>query len=203
MADWVIETIEAAGYGGIVVLMFLENVFPPIPSEVIMPLAGYLVSRRKLSFLGIVIAGTAGSVLGALPLYYLGRKIGHERLVRLAARYGAWLTVSTDDVDRAGNWFRRYGPVAVFVCRLIPGIRSLISIPAGMNRMNLIGFLCYTAIGTAVWTALLAWAGYLLGANFENIGEYLDPASYVVFGAIGVWYAVRVIKCKRIGRKGC
>jgi membrane protein DedA with SNARE-associated domain len=203
MGHWVIEMIYSAGYGGIVVLMFVENVFPPIPSEIIMPLAGYMVTQRRLTFVGIVAAGTLGSVLGSLPLYLLGKRIGEKRLERLAERYGAWLTISTDDVRRAGNWFDKHGPLAVFTCRLIPGIRSLISIPAGIHRMNAAAFLFYTAIGTSLWTALLAYAGYLLGAGFKNIDDYLDPAAYVVFGAIAVIYVARVIKCKRSARKAC
>src|SRR5688572_11711708 len=126
MASWTISVISSTGYFGILLLMFIENVFPPIPSEVIMPLAGYMVTRGELALLGIIIAGTAGSVLGSLPLYYLGRKVGEERLYQFADNHGRWLTISCDDLKGAKKWFDRYGGRAVFLCRLIPGIRSLI-----------------------------------------------------------------------------
>ncbi|MGH7825450.1 MAG: DedA family protein [Candidatus Binatia bacterium] len=196
MANWVMELIHSTGHAGIVMLMFVENVFPPIPSELIMPLAGYMVTQGRLSFLGIVVAGTFGSVLGALPLYYLGKAIGEERLKKLADRHGRWLTVSRRDIERAKRWFDKHGGVAVFSCRLIPGIRSLISIPAGINRMNLASFLLYTAMGASLWTALLAYAGYLLGRNFSDLAEYLDPVANVVLGAVLVAYIVRVVEHK-------
>src|SRR5687768_12601891 len=128
MARRDMDVMPSTGYAGIVFLMCLENVVPPIPSELIMPLAGYLAGSGKLSFIGVVIAGTAGSMLGALPLYYMGRKLGEERLKHLADRYGRWLTVSRKDIERAKGWFDRHGGATVLFCRLIPGIRSLISI---------------------------------------------------------------------------
>ncbi len=196
MASWTISVISSTGYLGILLLMFVENIFPPIPSEVIMPLAGYMVAHGSLTFLGATAAGMGGSVLGALPLYFAGRKLGKGRVKRYADRHGRWLTVSGDDIDRASRWFDRHGGAAVLLCRLIPGVRSLISIPAGINGMNLLSFLGYTCIGTALWAALLAYIGYLLGSNFSKLGEYLDPVSWVVFGAIGVFYIVRVVKHK-------
>ena len=124
MADWIIGTIESTGYFGIVLLMVLENVFPPIPSELIMPLAGFMASKEQQTLSGVVLAGTVGSVLGALPLYYAGYFIGGERLNRLIDKYGRWLTVSSEDLERAKRWFAKHGRLAVFVCRLVPGIRS-------------------------------------------------------------------------------
>jgi membrane protein DedA with SNARE-associated domain len=196
MADWVIRTIESTGYLGIIFLMFLENVFPPIPSEVIMPLAGFMVAEGKQNLIGIIIAGTVGSVLGALPLYYAGFFLGEERLKQFADKHGRWLTISRDDLERAKKWFNRRGGLAVLLCRLVPGVRSLISIPAGIARMNVASFLFYTALGAGIWTALLAFAGYLLGAKFAQVGEYLNPASYVVFGAIVIIYVKRVLTQK-------
>jgi membrane protein DedA with SNARE-associated domain len=189
--------MNSAGYFGIVFLMFVENVFPPIPSEFIMPLAGFMAAEDKFPLLGVIVAGTVGSVLGALPLYYLGAKLGEDRLKKLAERHGRWLTVSPDDVDRANRWFDRHGAKAVLFCRLVPGIRSFISIPAGINRMNLVSFLLFTSIGAGVWTSLLACAGYLLRANFRQIGEYLDIATYIVFGTIIVFYFWRVFNYKK------
>src|SRR5688572_27302821 len=138
MASWVIGFISATGYWGILLLMFVENIFPPIPSEVIMPLAGYMVAHGSLTFLGATAAGMGGSVLGALPLYFAGRKLDKGRVKRYADRHGRWLTVSGDDIDRASRWFDRHGGAAVLLCRLIPGVRSLISIPAGISGMNLL-----------------------------------------------------------------
>ena len=189
--------IGSAGYFGIVFLMFIENVFPPIPSEFIMPLAGFMVTQGKFSLVGIIIAGTLGSALGALPLYFLGKKLGEERLKRFADRHGKWLTLSREDIDKAKKWFDKYGATAVFFCRLAPGIRSFISIPAGINRMNMLSFLFFTVLGSAIWTSFLAYAGYFLGSNFREIEEYLDVVSYIVFGSIIALYLWRVLKNKK------
>ena len=196
MATWVTDTIYSLGYAGIVVLMVLENVFPPIPSEVIMPLAGFMVSQGKFSLIGIIAAGTAGSVLGALPFYYIGRWINEERLKALADRYGRWLTVSGNDIERSKAWFDKHGRTAIILGRLVPAVRSLISIPAGIVRMNLAIFLTYTTVGTALWTALLAFLGYYLGSNFGRVGEYVDRISWLVIAAIVLIYIVRVIRHK-------
>lgn len=193
MAKWVMEIIYSTGYAGIVMLMFAENVFPPIPSEVIMPLAGFMTADGKFTFPGIIIAGTAGSVLGSLPLYYAGRGFGEERLKQLADRHGRWLTVTAGDIERAKKWFDKYGAWALLACRLIPGIRSLISIPAGLSRMNIWLFLFYTTVGMAVWTTFLAAAGYFLRANFTEVEEYLNPISYVVVGGLIIFYIYRFI----------
>ena len=192
MTKWIMDLIASTGYFGIVFLMFVENVFPPIPSEFIMPLAGFMAAENKFNLIGVIVAGTFGSVLGALPLYYLGAKLGEARLKSVAERYGRWLTFAPEDVDRANEWFDRHGAKAVLFCRLVPGIRSFISIPAGINGMNLVSFLIYTSIGAAVWTSLLAYAGYVLGTNFRQIGEYLDTATYIVFGTIIALYLWRV-----------
>jgi membrane protein DedA with SNARE-associated domain len=157
-----------------------------------MPLAGFLVAEGRLSLAGIIVAGTVGSVLGALPLYYLGNRLGEKRLRRFAARHGRWLTLSPADINRANRWFDRHGAKAVFFCRLIPGIRSIISIPAGVNRMKLPAFLFFTTLGSSLWTTALASAGYVLGSNFHEIERYFDPFTYIVFGAIIALYLWRV-----------
>lgn len=193
MADWVIRTIQSTGYLGIIALMFLENVFPPIPSEVIIPLAGFLASEGELTLLGVVIAGTVGSVLGALPFYYAGFFLGEERLKQFADKHGRWLTVSRPDLERAKRWFDQHGVLAVIICRLVPGIRSLISIPAGIAKMRLVSFLCFTAVGAGFWTALLAYAGYLLGEKFGQVKDYLNPISYVILAAILLVYVKRLL----------
>jgi membrane protein DedA with SNARE-associated domain len=197
MADWIIGTIESTGYFGIAFLMFLENVFPPIPSEFIMPLAGFMTSKEEQTLPGVVLAGTIGSVLGALALYYAGYFIGEGRLNRLIDKYGRWLTISLEDLERAKGWFAKHGRLAVLVCRLIPGIRSLISIPAGIARMPLVSFLFYTAIGSAFWTAMLAYGGYVLGDKFQQVEKYLNPVSYVVLLAIALIYVKRLLSTRK------
>ena len=201
MAKWVMSVMSSTGYVGIALLMFIENVFPPIPSELIMPLAGYMATRTQLSFAGIVIAGTLGSMLGALPLYYLGSKIGEERLKDLADAHGRWLTISGDDIETAKNWFDRHGAVAVLLGRIVPGVRSLVSIPAGIAGLHLAPFLLYTAVGSAIWTALLAYLGHVLGSNFQQVGEYIDPISWVVLGVVLAIYFVRVARHKGSNRR--
>lgn len=194
MGQWAMGMVESAGLIGVVFLMFLENVFPPIPSEAIMPLAGFLAAQGKLPLYGVILAGTAGSVLGALPLYYLGRWVGGERIENWAACHGRWLTTSRQDVQKARGWFERHGGKTVLLCRLIPVVRSLISIPAGIARMNLGRFLLFTALGTAAWSTLLAGAGYWLEDNFQVVSRYLDPVSWVVLALIVLAYVVRVVR---------
>lgn len=196
MLKWIMQTISTFGYAGIVFLMFVENVFPPIPSELIIPLAGFLVTKGELAFVGVVIAGTIGSVLGALPFYYLGRTIEEKRLREWIGKYGRWLTISVDDLDGAKKWFDNYGGWTVFFCRLVPGVRSLISLPAGINQMSVATFLLSTTLGMALWTTILTAAGYLLSSNFEKVEEYLDPVSYVILGAIVLLYIYRVVTQK-------
>ena len=197
MSEWITNLVDAGGYLGVVFLMFLENVFPPIPSELVMPLAGFATARGELSFAGVVAAGTLGSLLGALPLYGLGRWASEERLVRWADQYGRWLRISGADIHAADAWFDRHGGKAVFLGRLVPGVRSLISIPAGMAEMPLVPFLLYTTLGTAIWTAALAWAGRLLGDHYDRVATYVGPASWVVAGLLAVAAAVWWLRRKR------
>jgi membrane protein DedA with SNARE-associated domain len=197
MKDWIVNTIDSLGYAGLALLMFLENVFPPIPSELIMPLGGFVASEGKLSLWPVIIAGTIGSVIGQLPLYYLGHFLGKARLMRLADRYGKWLTVSGHDIETASKWFNRRGSTAVLVCRLVPGVRSLISIPAGICGMNLTKFLMFSAIGMGVWAAVLAYLGHALGKNYEKVGHYMGPASKVVLGLLLVGFIAWIVVRKR------
>jgi len=196
MGDWITSTIISTGYLGVLLLTLLETVFWPLPSELILPLAGYLVSHGEMGMVGVIIAGTAGSVLGALLLYWLGRKLGEERLKTFADRHGRWLTFSRGDVDRASKWFDRHGGAAVLLCRMVPGLRALISIPAGINRMSLPKFLAYTIVGSAAWTALLVYVGYALGRNFEQVGQYIDPITKAVLAGVVVVYLWRVVRHK-------
>lgn len=197
MTSYIIKILDFAGYLGIVLLMFLENIFPPIPSEFIMPLAGFMVDQGKLSFAGVIIAGIIGSLLGTIPFYYLGIKVKEDRLKLLADRYGRWLTISRQDIENAQRWFDRHGNATVLFCRLIPGIRSVISIPAGINRMHSAPFLIYTAVGTALWTSLLTYLGFYFKSNFARVETYLDPVSYFVFSGLIILYLFRVIRHRK------
>lgn len=197
MFDWITDWIEKSGYLGIFVLTFLENVFPPIPSELIMPLAGFKAAQGALSLPLVVASGTAGSLAGASIWYWAGRKLGQSGVERFAARHGRWLTMCPPDVKRAEHWFERHGAAAVLIGRLAPAIRSVISLPAGIGRMPLPTFLLLSAIGTSVWTGLLVGAGYALEAQHERVADYLNPVSNAVFGALALWYAWRVATFRR------
>jgi membrane protein DedA with SNARE-associated domain len=197
MVEWIQQTMTALGYPGIALLMFLENVFPPIPSELIMPLAGFTAGQGELSFVGVVLAGALGSLLGQLPLYYLGRWVGEDKLVAWADRYGKWIAVSGDDVKQADDWFDRHGHKAVFFARLVPALRSLISIPAGLSEMHLGTFLLYSAFGTGLWAFILAALGSLLGQNYELVDTYLGPVALVVLSGMVIFAIVWVVKRRR------
>ena len=198
MLEQIISTINALGYIGIALLMALENIFPPIPSELIMPLAGFTVSQGKLDFLYVAIAGTIGSVLGATPWYFLGKYWGLRRSKKIADKYGKWLTVSGEDVEKAKTWFDRRGYAATALGRLVPGIRTYISIPAGISKMPLIPFLIYSTAGSFVWVVLLTYAGYILGENYERVGAYLKPFSVLVLVSVLAISIYWIIKRKKL-----
>lgn len=192
MFEWIADMIEGGGYAGIALLMLLENVFPPIPSELIMPLAGFVAARGDLSLPLVVLAGGAGSVAGALLWYYAGLWLGGERLKKLAARHGRWLTIAPSQVDKASGWFRRHSAASVLVGRLIPAVRTLISVPAGIAGMGLSRFLVYSTIGTALWSMVLAGAGYVLEGQYDKVAGWMDPAAKLVIAAFAALYAYRV-----------
>ena len=194
MNQWIENLMH---YPGIAFLMFLENVFPPIPSELIMPLAGFQTGQGKLTLWGVIIAGAIGSLIGQLPLYYLGKVVGKEKMKAWADKHGEWLAISGDEIEHADKWFQDHGSKAVLLGRLVPGVRSIVSIPAGFANMNLLKFLAYSAIGTATWAAILAWLGSLLGDRYEQIEKYIGPVTYVVLGAMLIWFVTGVVKRKR------
>lgn len=196
MLEWITNTMNSLGYLGIGLLMFLENLFPPIPSELIMPLAGFTVAQGKMQFAPVVVAGVVGTVLGALPWYYAGKLLGEERLKSLANRYGKWLGISAKDIGKARSWFNKHGNKAVFFGRLVPGVRTLISIPAGMSSMPLVPFLLYSTLGTLLWVGLLTYSGYALGNNYYVVEEYIGPVSKIVLVALIVAFVVWVIRRK-------
>ncbi len=197
MGDWIKNLLESGSYPAIAGLMFLENVFPPLPSELIMPLAGFVASRGELSIWGVILAGMAGSLIGQLPLYYLGKAVGYERLKAWADKHGKWLTVSGDDITKSKEWFEKHGTKSVLFARVVPGVRSLISIPAGFAKMPLAPFLLYSAVGTGAWTAALALIGRALGAKYELVDKYLGPVTWVVLGGIVLALIVRAVKGKK------
>ena len=203
MFDWITSIVQQMGSPGIALLMFLENVFPPIPSELVMPLAGFVAERGQFPLWGAIVAGSIGSLAGAIGWYVLGRRVGERRLRRWVDRHGRWLTLSCADIDRSKSWFERHGGTAVFIGRLIPGVRTFISVPAGFARMAPVPFVLYSALGTVLWTALLAFAGKLLGANYERVGQYLDPVTWVVLGAFVVAYVVRLVRWRTSGDEDC
>ncbi|KGJ11225.1 DedA family protein (plasmid) [Paracoccus versutus] len=196
MFDWVVSTIESWGYLGVLMLMVAENVFPPIPSEVIMPLAGFLAGSGRMSLTLTILVGTIGSVLGTLMWYYIGLWFGEERLKRFAARHGRLLTLSPSDIDAAHEWFQRHGAMAVFFGRMIPAIRTLISVPAGLARMPMWKFLLYTVIGSALWTGVLTFAGLMLHENYALVADWVDPLSKLVVVAVVAIYLYRVVTWK-------
>ncbi|MEM9797191.1 MAG: DedA family protein [Pseudomonadota bacterium] len=201
MFEWVLSVMAAGGYFGIASLMLIENVFPPIPSEVVMPLAGFLAADGTFTLPLVILVGTFGSVLGATFWYWVGLKIGEHRLRAFAARHGRWLTISERDVDASAAWFRRYGIWAVFLGRMLPGLRTLISVPAGVARMPLGPFLLYTTMGSLVWIGGLAVLGYVLQSQYDRIAQWMDPATWVVIGAVVGIYVWRLLRQSRgLGR---
>jgi membrane protein DedA with SNARE-associated domain len=191
MSDWVIRLIDSTGYAGIFLLMLLETVFPPIPSEVIMPVAGLRAAGGPMSLPGVVASGTAGAMTGNLFWYLLARWIGLSRFRRFIERRGRWLTMDWLDVERVQRLFGRFGGLVVMVGRLLPTIRSVVSLPAGMVRMRLHAFLFWSTLGTAAWSALLAAAGFVLGRNFERVDEVIGPVSSGIVTFIILFYLYR------------
>lgn len=176
--------MQAFGYPGILLVVLIENLFPPIPSEIVLPFAGFLTQQGSLTFIGVLIASTLGSVLGAIALYYLGRWLGRDRIYLIVNRYGKWLTVTEENVQTAETWFTRYGTWTVFFCRMVPIIRSLISIPAGLIDMNLVTFTIYTTFGTLIWNTVLVGLGALLGANWHRVIGWIDTYQNIVLGLL-------------------
>ncbi len=195
-ADWIVDLIERHRYLAVSMLMLAENVFPPIPSEVVMPVAGIVASRGGMSIWAVIVFGTVGAVAGQSLWFWLGLKIGLDRLRVLAQHHGRWLTISPRDVNKANRWFEKHGAKTVMIGRIVPGIRTLISLPAGLACMRWPKFLLYSAIGSGLWTGVLAYAGFGLGERYENITRYIGPISTVVFAGIVVYYLYRVITFK-------
>ena len=194
-----VEANQWLGYTAIFAAMFLENLFPPIPSELIMPLGGFYVQQGQLDLVPVVFAGLLGTVLGAFPWYGIGRLINEERIEQWLKRHGRWIGISTEELARSRRWFSRYGTALVFWGRLIPGIRTLISVPAGIELMPLGPFLIWTTAGSLIWTLLLTLAGMVLGEGYSSVELWIEPVSKVVkvvlviaLVAGAVWLGLRI-----------
>ncbi|WEI18797.1 DedA family protein [Acinetobacter proteolyticus] len=194
LEEWVLSIMEKLGYLGIAFLMFLDNIFPPIPSEIIMPSAGYTASKGELTLIGVIIAGSAGSILAAMLFYWIGRKVPQHRLFQFIERYGKYLRIQVADLDKALTWFNKHGHRIVFFGRMIPAVRSLISIPAGISRMPFSKFMLYSSAGTVIWTSFLAYLGYHFSENQALMLAILQRISYLIFALIAlyiIWWAIK------------
>lgn len=197
MFDFIVGFITEHGYLAIFALMAAENLFPPIPSELIMPLAGFTAASGELNLFAVLFAGAAGSVAGSAPWYYAGRLYGRKKLRTLASNHGRWLTVKPDDIDKALQAFERHGRKAVLFGRLVPAVRTLISVPAGIAEMSLLRYLVYSSIGSLIWASLLAGAGYMLEAQYDTVARYLDPVSKAIIGFLTATYLYRLATYKK------
>ena len=189
LAGLVADVMTALGEIGVGLLVALENLFPPIPSEVVLPLAGFLASQGRMNLLLVIVAATVGSVVGALLLYELGSRVGRERM-------RGWIEklplMESEDLDKAEDWFDRHGDASVLFGRCLPVVRSLISVPAGVEQMPRVKFLLLTTLGSGVWNTIFVLAGYALGAQFERVGEYSSYFNYAIYGVIAVFVALGV-----------
>lgn len=194
IVGWAQSIVSTMGYLGLALVMFLENIFPPIPSEVVLPLAGSLALEGRFTLLGVTVMGVIGSVVGALFFYELGHLLGADRVRELIRRHGGWLMLSEEDFDRAVTWFDRYGEPVVFFGRMVPIVRSLVSIPAGIAHMSRGRFSAYTAVGTGIWSFALALAGYLLGQSWHLVSEWVGRYEKIVIAAAVVVVVVFLVK---------
>ncbi|WHX24573.1 DedA family protein [Virgibacillus halodenitrificans] len=181
MENWLTDIMSEFGYMGIMFLIALENIFPPIPSEVILTFGGFMTTTSKLSVIGVITSATAGSVVGAIILYMIGLQLDVAKLEKIVDRWGHVLRITKKDIHKADGWFDKYGPWTVFFCRFVPLIRSLISIPAGMSNMNVGLFLLFTTLGTLIWNIVLVNLGASLGNSWEVVVEYMGIYSKVIY----------------------
>ena len=193
MNDFILDLVASGGYWGVLLLMALENVFPPIPSELIMGLAGIEAGKGNFNLWLMILAGTVGSVAGNYFWYAIGRSFGPKRLEHFVARWGRWLTLDKHEIDRFNGLFHRHGASTIFFARMIPTVRTLISLPAGIFEMSRTKFLLWTFAGAGLWNILFAGIGFQLGARIEEIDAWTGPISTVVIVIILVAYIVRVI----------
>ena len=203
MFEWLVTLIDDAGLVGVFLLMVLENLFPPIPSEVIMPLAGFTAARGQMSILGVILAGTLGSIAGNAVWFELARAFGKARTRALAERYGRWVGLGPEEINKAEDTLRRNGPVAVFLGRFMPGVRTAISVPAGLVELPRGVFYLWTALGTLIWTSGLALGGYILEDQFHKVADWAGPIGFAVLGAVLVaigWHFWRARRASAAAR---
>lgn len=199
MEQWVTEMMEAYGYLGLFLVMVIENLFPPIPSEVVLPFGGFWTTQSTLTVPLVILWATAGSLVGALILYAAGMVLPKERVIRIVERWGRWLRVKPQDIEKSFDWFDRYGKWTVFFGRMVPLVRSLISIPAGMARMNMPLFLFYTILGSLIWNTLLVGIGAALGKSWHLIAEWIDVfgnITYVILALIVIGVIIWLFRRK-------
>lgn len=201
MESWITDFMEQYGYLGVFLMIALENVFPPIPSEIILPFGGFMTTYTSMTVPGVIIASTAGSVVGAVILYGIGLLLDVERLEKIIDRWGHILRVTKDDIRKADSWFDRYGIWTVLFCRMVPLVRSLISIPAGMSNMKFVLFIIFTFIGTLIWNIILVTVGAALGDNWHSITSFMDVYSNIAYAIIAVGIVAFVIFFFRNKRK--
>ena len=200
MENWITDIMSQYGYIGIFLLIMLENIFPPIPSEVILTFGGYMTTQSAMTPLGVILVSTAGSVAGAIILYWIGLQLDVKRLEKIVDRWGRVLRLTKADIHKADSWFDKYGIWTVLFCRLIPLIRSLISIPAGMSNMKFGLFLLFTTVGTLIWNTILVSVGAAVGDNWESIVGVMDVYSNIVYvlivivGLAVIWWYVQFRK---------
>lgn len=186
MENWITDFMSQYGYLGIFLLIGIENLFPPIPSEVILTFGGFMTTFSELSVPGVVLFATLGSTVGAIVLYLIGYVLNESRVMRLVERWGKYVRLTTADVEKAYGWFSKYGLWTVFLCRLVPLLRSLISIPAGSARMNFPVFMILTIIGSLIWNTILVVIGSSVGNSWESIVEYMDVYSNFVYALLAL-----------------
>lgn len=186
MEQWILNLMHQLGYIGIMILMFLDNIIPPIPSEVIMPTAGYTASQGQLSLLGVIIAGCIGSLVAAAALYWLGTKCPNHKIFQFCDQYGRYIGINGQDMQQALDWFEKRGHIIVLTGRMMPAIRSLISVPAGMSGMPFSKFMFYTTLGTIPWTTFLALVGYYFGQNKALMAQIFSEFSVVMLVVMAI-----------------
>lgn len=197
MENWITTIMEDFGYIGIFLLIMLENLFPPIPSEVILTFGGFMTTQTDLTVWGVVIASTIGSVAGAIVLYAIGALVGISRIERFVDKWGKFLRLTSSDIRKANSWFEKYDVWTVFFCRFVPLIRSLISLPAGLAKMNFFVFLLLTTLGTLIWNLVLVKVGAAVGDSWETIVHYMDIYSNIAYAAIVIVFLIIVIQFYR------
>lgn len=201
MFEWVTRLVADSGLLGVFLLMVAENVFPPIPSEIIMAASGFAAARGELSLAGIIIVAVLGTVVGNAFWYEIGRWFGLERLRPLIARYGKWFAIELEDMDRAERTLKKWGPVALCFGRMLPGIRTAISVPAGMVVIPRAVFYLWTAVGSAIWLSFLAIAGYLLEEHYDKVERWVEPLAWVVVGGSIAAYGLHLIHAFRRAKR--